>query len=118
MDCQQPFVKRNMGILEDRIYRDRELFAASFALPDASAHVLFGFGFRLQPVSLIHKAAVRAHRTIGPAFLLDLLSGGIFISVLWSEQSFVLQALIVLEENGFVRSIILFFPLDMSVRLI
>jgi hypothetical protein len=69
MKSEQPFVKREMGVFEDRADRDREPFPAPAALVDTLAQLVrcvrrFGFEF----VDILRHSPVRTERAARPSF--------------------------------------------------
>ena len=67
---QKPLVERNLGTLEHRPDRRRELLAASVALIQARAGAL-----ALQFRGFVHDAAMRADRTMRPTGSLKMGAG-------------------------------------------
>lgn len=89
MNSQQPFMERNMAILEYGLDCDRELLAASGALPETFAGLantlasrfdfLEGLNLWGELVGLANEAAMRAKHTVWPAHRFEVFAGLVFI---------------------------------------
>src|SRR5690348_4374931 len=82
---QQPLMKRNMRVLEDRTNCHREFLAASGALPHAFTNVRFALSCGIQLVSVTDLTAMWAGWTIGPALLLKKFTRFIFVTEMLSK---------------------------------
>src|SRR5260370_17471020 len=87
MKRHEPFVQRNMAVLEDRAHGDSELLAARAALPNALAvrdlaGLLWLACNRREFGGLTNKSTMRATCfAIGPALRFEKRSGTIFVMV-------------------------------------
>jgi len=66
MDCKQPFVERDVAVLEDGIHGHGELLPALRALVDAGANVLALLACLRRELVDLRAIAVRAYGAIGP----------------------------------------------------
>jgi hypothetical protein len=87
---KQPLVQGNMAIFENRADRRAELLPAGVAVPQAFTAMRLGALFAdswLKPGGFVHDAAVRTHRTFGPALRFEERSRRIIISELRLQNS-------------------------------
>jgi len=90
MEGQEPFGKRDLGVLEDGALQHGKLLLAVSALPDAAngdatGSRLASLALRREEVRMVNHAAVGTDGAVRPADALDQLVGFLFVGVLLGE---------------------------------